>query len=177
MKPREALHIAISLVTIAYAFSIVWGNEYSLPAIIVTVGAGFVLHELAHRAVAKHYGAQAHYEAWTWGLLLALLMALTFGFVFAAPGAVYIYGRRLTQEQDGLIALAGPLTNLVLALLFILLMPALGSVATLGAKVNLFLGFFNLIPIFPMDGQKVYAWSKPAWLAAFAALALGAFLY
>ncbi|MFH1246872.1 MAG: site-2 protease family protein [Candidatus Micrarchaeota archaeon] len=184
---NEALSILVSVITISIAFAIVWTRSTNFDAsflsttgmIILTVGLGFVLHELAHKYVAIRYGAYARYQAWTLGLLLSVIMAFTVGFVFAAPGAVYVYGNHITREQNGKISAAGPLTNLILGLLFLLLgftMPALREVALLGASVNFFLGAFNLIPIFPMDGSKVWAWNKYVWIAMFIPLVILSFV-
>lgn len=132
----------------------------------VTCGIGFLLHELAHRAVARNYGAEAHFVANDGWLLISILVAFV-GFFIAAPGAVWHSGY-LTKKQSGLIALAGPVTNLVLALVFL----ALGLVASLadlpifwgrvgwvGYYINAWLGLFNMIPAGPFDGAKVIHWS------------------
>jgi len=137
-------------------------------------GLGFVLHELAHRIVARRFGAQAHFVANTQMLLLSLVVALIpFGFFFAAPGAVWHRGY-LTDRQGGLIALAGPATNLALSVLFLVTFPfvllalqpqdqqTLRLLVTLfatGVGLNAFLGLFNMIPAGPFDGAKVLAWS------------------
>ncbi len=172
----EARHIAISVLVVSVAFA--WGAknflaEFALVAL--AVGTGFVLHELAHKYVAIGYGAKAAYRAWPFGLLLALGLAFATGggFVFAAPGAVIIFGRRITLEQNGKISLAGPIANFAIACLFVslaVLFPALSQPALFAARVNAFLGLFNLIPVFPLDGSKAFAWSKPAWLGACALL-------
>jgi len=47
-----------------------------------------------------------------------LLFSL-FGFIIAAPGAVFIRGM-ITRERNGKISLAGPMTNIVLAILFLI---------------------------------------------------------
>ena len=97
------------------------------------------------------------------------MLAVAFGFVFAAPGAVYIYGRHLTREQNGKIAIAGPLANYALAIAFFLLLqgsPSAQGFLAYGAQVNLFLAFFNLLPFGPLDGAKVYHWNRAAWAAA-----------
>ncbi len=177
MDLEEISHIVISVVTISIAFAIaLTGTTDVTPAfaasftgIFFTVGLGFLLHEMAHKYVAIHYGAYARYRAWTLGLVAALLLAVFLGFVFAAPGAVYIYGRHLNLKQYGKIALAGPLMNYVLAFLFFALAsgaPGLQEMASYGVYINLFLAGFNLIPFGPFDGAKVYAWSKGVWLAA-----------
>lgn len=177
MRLEEGLHIVISVITIALAFSVV--SQNSFPVILLTVGSGFILHELAHKYVALHYRAWAEYRAWTVGLLLAVLMAVTTqlwgfpGFVFAAPGAVFIYGPHLNKKQNGHVALAGAATNVALAVGFLgvaAAIPALYEVGMLGAGVNIFLGWFNSVPFFPLDGQKVYAWNKGVWALVFVTL-------
>ncbi len=161
----EILHIAVSVITISIAFSLFSGNFW---LVFMTLGLGFILHELAHKIVAQGYGAVAYYRAWTPGLLLALGMAFfTAGrFVFAAPGAVMIHGPHLTRDHNGKIAAAGPLMNFFLAIAFLSLgysNAGLKDVAYWGAYVNAFLGAFNTIPVFPMDGEKIKAWNDTAW--------------
>lgn len=137
-----------------------------LPLAAVTCGIGFVLHELAHRVVARGYGAEAHFIANNGWLLLSIALAFA-GVFIAAPGAVWHRGY-LTDRQSGLIALAGPVTNYVLAALFFLL-SFIGSLlglptwilimASMGFSINSWLGLFNMIPAGPFDGAKVLSWS------------------
>lgn len=185
----ELLHIFVSMVVVAIAFSVRYLFQSKLdfllmfPVLLAGVGSGFVLHELAHKFVAMRYGAFARYRMWESGLLLALLMAVVSrgAFVFAAPGAVYIYSPYITRKQDGLISIAGPLTNLVVGLLFVLFaavspIPYLTLMAASAASINFFLGFFNMLPVPPLDGSKVFAWNFPAWLALTILLAIPTFL-
>lgn len=177
MHGEEALHILISVVTISLAFTLFKEGEVFSPSVFFlvlgTVGLGFILHELAHKYTAIHYGAHAEYRAWTTGLFLALVFAFMSNgsFVFAAPGAVYIFGH-VTREQNGRISLAGPLMNFALAVFFLALYfftPVPKEISATGAYVNVFLGAFNMIPIFPLDGQKVASWSTRVWAITFAA--------
>jgi Zn-dependent protease len=134
----------------------------------IVCGLAFVLHELAHRVVARNYGAEAHFVANNGWLLISIVLAFA-GFFIAAPGAVWHRGY-LTERQGGLIALAGPATNLVFALAFLLALPVLyyagvglPTWAVLlclsGFKLNAWIGLFNMIPAGPFDGAKVLAWS------------------
>src|SRR3989344_1536941 len=77
----------------------------------LTVGVGFLLHELAHKVVAQRYRCWAEFRAFDQMLILAVLMSF-FGFVFAAPGAVFIKGF-VTKEKNGKISVAGPITNII----------------------------------------------------------------
>ncbi|MFH0922674.1 MAG: site-2 protease family protein [Candidatus Micrarchaeota archaeon] len=170
---EEILHILVSVVTISIAFTLF--DDFTFDKfflILITVGTAFILHELGHRSVAIAYGAKARYQAWTLGLFLALVMAFfTSGqFVFAAPGAVYIFGPHLTREQNGKIALAGPMVNLLLAIFFLFalqfsFLPT--ALAATGFMINAFLGAFNMIPFPPLDGSKVSEWNRSIWLFFF----------
>ncbi len=140
---------------------------------LATAGVAFLLHELAHKVVAVRYGQRAAFRA-DYGMLFLAVVAATAGFLFAAPGAVHHAGR-ITKRENGLIALAGPVVNLVLAVVFapLLVVGLAGfsslalTVGTYGVAVNLLLAAFNLIPFGPLDGATVREWSTAVWLAAF----------
>lgn len=191
----EAIQILISVVAISFAFSLVLGEVsliFNAPLkflvwvffSLVTIGSGFILHEMAHKAVANHYGAQARFVMWTQGLGFMLLLAV-FGFLFAAPGAVYIYSNSITRKENGIISLAGPVTNILITIFFIILAFVAPVYAfnmnlwAFGAQINLILAIFNMLPMFPLDGSKVFAWSQIVWLSfmavcfAFGMLLLG----
>jgi len=188
---NEIRDLFISFFVISLAFSILIShNNFSdaiglLPMVMVGVGLGFILHELAHKVTAIHYGYWAEFKTWIPGLFLALISPLL-GFIFAAPGAVYIYGDYMTDRENGIISIFGPLTNIVLALIFLLLffgtiysanlgiireewiIQVLGSTFGLGFYINSFLALFNLIPFSILDGAKIFRWNPLIWLAIFA---------
>ncbi len=148
---------------------------------IVTVGSGFLLHELSHKIVAIRFGQIAAFRADYPMLGLAVASGLA-GFLFAAPGAVHHRGY-ITDRENGIIAVAGPLTNLALAtafLVFFVLMRGFpGQIAAMGVVVNVFLAAFNMVPFGPLDGQTVLAWSEYVFGAVFAVSVLatvGAFV-
>lgn len=189
MHAKERNDLIISWLTISIAFAWVFGRQglniasflSVFPMALVAVGTGFILHELAHKYTAIHFGARAEYRAWMQGLVFALLTSLI-GFVFAAPGATYIFGGHINAKKNALISLAGPATNIVLGIAFITLAFLIGpynpffETASLTASVNLFLALFNMLPIFPLDGSKVFAWSKGVWALVFVPLLVLVFL-
>lgn len=181
---QEIIQIAISVTVITVAFTIVllggllgdigsytaltWLFALGVSAVVSITG--FLLHELAHKFVAQRFGAWAEYRMYPTGLLMALVFSFL-GFLFAAPGAVYIQGR-ITKKQNGLISLAGPATNIAFGSIFIALwlsFPDMGAwtfAFNLIGVLSLFLAGFNLIPFGPLDGKKVLDWSPVAWVAA-----------
>ena len=186
MRSKELKDLGISALLLALAFGIALSGGFraffeprsliivSLMA-VVGISLGFVLHEMGHRFVARRFGCSAEYVMWPIGLILALVCSL-FGFVFAAPGAVMIHPRSdmwgratITGRETGLISIAGPVMNVCLAVVFILLNMAYPTLLfSLGAWINTWLAIFNLIPFGPLDGAKILRWDKRAWSAAIA---------
>jgi Zn-dependent protease len=182
----EIKHILIAVAALTLAFTLVlnqdlatslkWSYSATIPLTLgvsaFVVLAGFLFHELGHKFVAQRYGAWAEFRMYPLGLVLAVMMSF-FGFLFAAPGAVYIAGR-VTKKQNGLISLAGPIVNLSIGVVFLaawLIFPlgAVGTVLNLIAVMSLFLAGFNLIPIPPLDGYKIAIWSILVYVAMVAA--------
>jgi len=172
----EIKHLVIAWLAISFAFTIILRRWYSLNLLVifgmsaVTVGVAFILHELAHKVVAQRYGAWSEFRMAPSMLLLAIVTAFM-GFLFAAPGAVMISHPYLTREQNGKIAVAGPMMNVILALLFFALFSLapygiVGQIGKFGMLINAFLAAFNMIPISVLDGRKVLAWDKRVYSAA-----------
>lgn len=185
MENKELTDLLISWITLSAAFAFVFadggfnllGFADALAIAAVAVGTGFLLHELAHKYVAIHFGAKAEFRAWNLGLLFALVVAAFFRFIFAAPGAVYIYGKNVTVRENGIISVAGPAMNIVIGVFGIALASMysgtqIANVAGIVGSINLYLAMFNLLPIFILDGAKVFAWNKAVWALLFIPLAL-----
>ena len=142
---------------------------------LIAVGPGFVLHELSHKFTARRYGYWAEFRMWPAGLLLALATSMI-GFIFAAPGATYYSGLNVTKQESGKISIAGPLTNVAVALVFVPLLVFAGGfwgyLGYYGVFINVWLALFNMIPIAMLDGAKVFSWSKSRWMLLFVPLAI-----
>jgi Zn-dependent protease len=178
IPPREWRDLALAWFAISIAFTLLYldlgttlsVSEYFLLFAIsaVTVGIGFVAHEMAHKFTAMKYGFWAEFRKDNLMLLVAVVMAALVHVVFAAPGATMIAGSP-SREQNGRISAAGPFVNLMLCIPF-LLMAFLGSgimavIGSFGWQINAMLAAFNMLPVGPLDGRKVLAWNIPAFVA------------
>ena len=115
---------------------------------VVAVFTIVLLHELGHSLVAKAFGVR--------------VVDITF---WPLGGMARMAEIPEKPTVEGLIAIAGPAVNFALAGLSVpfLFAPSepVQALALTSLAVNLMMGFFNLVPAFPMDGGRVLR----AWLA------------
>ncbi|MBI4158982.1 site-2 protease family protein [Candidatus Woesearchaeota archaeon] len=169
---KEIIDITKAWVAISIAFAFVLRDPStslvkSLFISSIAVGFGFLLHELAHKVVAQRYGCWAEFRSWDIMLVFAIVLSYFTKWVFAAPGAVFISGF-VGIPRNGRISVAGPITNLVLAVFFLILLiissnSLVITIAQYGISVNTWLAIFNMLPFGPLDGKKVLAWNKTVY--------------
>jgi Zn-dependent protease len=147
---------------------------YALPVLFA-----ITLHEAAHAYAAKLFGDSTAFVAGRMSLnplkhidpvgtiLMPLGLYLMFGFAFgyAKPVPIDFGALRHPKRDMAWVALAGPMANLAMALLWALFSMLLGvtgveelfphAVAKAGIVVNLLMFAFNLLPIPPLDGGRV----------------------
>jgi Zn-dependent protease len=201
---QERLDLFIAWGAISLAFAIIFIRDAGtrvnpVTALIfigvsfMTVGIGFVAHEMAHKFTAMKYGYWAEFRKDNTMLVVAVALAALVGVVFAAPGATVIYdtgrfgGGGINREQNGKISAAGPVTNLLLCIPFAGLLLyggfSLGITSNLstligmvGLQVNAMIAAFNMLPVSVLDGRKVLAWNPVVFgiliIAAFGTLLL-----
>lgn len=154
--------------------------EFILEIIIVLVVILFsmMLHELAHGLVAYKLGDDTakedgrltlnplkHLDPWL-SVAMPLLLLISGGPIFGGAKPVPVNSYKLKHGPWGmaLVAIAGPLTNFLIAFVAFLIGFYSGALSSSGiageifgnlVMVNLGFGIFNLIPIPPLDGSRV----------------------
>jgi Zn-dependent protease len=189
-SPREISDILMAYVVLTCAFAFIFsGGVLSkqfhsnfltlLPIAGLAVALSFILHELMHKFVAQHYGAWAEFRTWPTGLLITIVSSFL-GFLIGLPGATYIVSSHFTKRENGIVSLAGPATNICVFFAFVAISALVGTSASSYVElaigvvmfISLWLGFFNMLPIFPLDGSKVLAWDWRVYLAVMVPIVL-----
>lgn len=148
-----------------------------------------ILHEIAHGVVAERLGdptarimgrltldPRPHIDPFMSFLLPLVLILGGSPIIFGAakPVPVDPFNLREGRKDVALVSLAGPATNLLIAIISALLVKILSAFAILGSmqiyvlwfllicvRLNLLLAIFNMIPIPPLDGSKVFSLILP----------------
>jgi len=155
--------------------------QYDLTKPVITaiiVGLVFysiILHEISHALVSHWLGddtAKRHgrlslnplvHIDWFGTVLLPLLLYFTAGFIYgyARPVPLNPYNFNNYKRDVGLSALAGPVINILIAIVFAVMYHVFATnivvqeICTYVVFLNLLLAFFNFLPFPPLDGSKV----------------------
>lgn len=180
----EIRDLLISIIVLGFMFSAALSNfqvEQNTPFVnfltaMLIVGPALLFHELAHKIMAQRYGCKASYVLWPMGVIFSVMLTiLTAGrIIFAALGAVMIstsYTTRLgyrfiglSSEELGKIALSGPFTNIIIAVVSYAFIWVNPQIIQAMITINLIVALFNALPFPPLDGAKIFSWSKLGWL-------------
>jgi Zn-dependent protease len=154
---------------------ILFGSPALALAWMVAIFTSLTVHEFSHALAGKIKGdltaeregrltlnPVAHID------LMGLIPLFIFGFGWAKPVPFNPYNLKNPKWDSVYIALAGPLSNLILAIISGVAFRVLISSGTVAPNnllaaflflmilINLFLMFFNIVPIHPLDGSKLF---------------------
>ena len=137
---------------------------------IISLVVALTIHEFSHAWMADHLGDPTprlqgrltlnplrHLDP------IGTLLLFIAGFGWGKPVEFDPYNLKRPQRDTALIALAGPVSNLLLAIMLAILLRTIGMampsflISTLIFTIfmNISLAIFNLIPIHPLDGGKI----------------------
>lgn len=147
-------------------------------SLLIVLFICFPVHECAHATVAKWLGDDtaerqgrvtlnpfAHLD------ILGTIGLILFGIGWAKPVPVNTYRCRKVKSQKTAMALtaaAGPISNILISLIFMIIwkiliiteaiasIPYLSYIFSMVITTNLYLAVFNLLPIPPFDGSRIF---------------------
>jgi len=141
-----------------------FSNPLSFLIWLVALLVALTIHEFSHAAMADRLGDPtarlagrktlnpfAHLDP------IGTLMLLFFRVGWGKPVPIDDYNLQDSRRDTALISLAGPGSNLILAIFLAILMRLIGLIGLIGPIIilNVGLGIFNLLPIHPLDGAKI----------------------
>lgn len=157
--------------------------------IIVILLFSVMIHECAHGLVALLFGDDTakregrlslnimrHIDLVGTIILPLILLITRSGIIFGWAKPVPVRAGRLRNPARDytLVSLAGPISNILLALVFAFILPlsmmvfkehgvnpSIAKLVFFGVRINIILGMFNLLPIPPLDGSHVLAYLLP----------------
>jgi Zn-dependent protease len=174
-KDNELRDMVIAILILSVVLSFPDFSWFFLVSIALVFFSYFV-RELMHKFAARKFGCMSTFKLWSPGILIGIMsMFLKYfwewNIAFAAPGFAeivpYRFGRmgfkvaRVTPKDLGIIALAGTGMNVFLAVFF-KIFP--GGIFHTLSLYNGLIALFNLLPIPPLDGSKIFVWSMMTWV-------------
>lgn len=181
---KELEQIFISILVITFVFVWARLGVLNFLAVFLMVAITFFVHDLAHKFVAEKYGASSQYRIWTveriafyktrtrikpfpLGIILAVFVALFSAgtWFFTAVESFVLETKRhkrvgkkfleLTEAEIALIALSGPLANILLAY-FLKIFGFFDEMIL----INSLFAVFHMLPFSSLDGAKVFFGAK-----------------
>lgn len=180
-SPSKSMAVPlVALCEVGYT-AIMFATLFSNPLLFIVWTIGLVLaisiHEYSHAIAADRLGDPtprshgrltlnplAHLDP------LGTLALLFLGFGWGKPVSFDPYNLRSPRRDSAMIALAGPLSNLLFALVISLIMRfsppylILNTLYVILITMNITLAIFNLVPVFPLDGEKILGGLLPVEL-------------
>ena len=190
LKPQELFHIIIAIIVFGFVMSFTQDTEAFIWALVLSL-AIIGINILAKKAAAYYFETDIRIKTWHFqrygffppsyfvtpipiGIILPVLLSIvSLGYVswmaflqfdsrpLKEKAAKRHYGTRfseLVEKHLAFIAAAGIFGNIILAII-----ASLFNLTDL-ARLSIYYGIFNMLPISQLDGTKVFFWSWRFWL-------------
>lgn len=147
-------------------FALVNHSLFSSEGFLTFIFIAFVIniiHLSAHLYFAHSKRVFAEYRIWILGTIMLILTTVLFHSPFGRAGTMSI--ENYDKRSLGLTMFIGPLSSLLLAVGFLLLMLfsiAYSNIGVIGLKISLVSCVFSLIPV-SGEGKKIFDWNKRVW--------------
>ncbi len=168
--------------------------------VTVMAGIGVLVHEVAHKLVARHKNLEITYQFWTLdrmspaqkikhgvpiGIIIALLVTFfsngTFYFTAIGENRISVdpkkrIGRKWTEVLDyeqALILLSGPIANILLVIVLNAISRFTSYDLTPFMMINLFMAFWTMLPLPGLDGGKIFFGSRNVYFFGLTFLVMG----
>ena len=188
---QELVGLIVGMLVFGFIFSFRdWGSGDNVDLVagsihlvltILIASISLIVHESTHRYFALGIGYKSEFKVWYGGLIASLVLALVSNGVvqLVLPGGMvnavmarhrlgeFRYG--LNYWENGMIALYGPLSNLLLAFLakiFLLIAPNSWFLQKF-VYLNIIFAICTMLPIPPLDGISVFFGSRILYVMAF----------
>jgi len=177
-SPREVFELAVTVIVLAFIFGYNDKQEvfsisywlFNFVKMIIIVAIAVVLHEVGHKLASLYVGMRSEYQMWPTGLLIGILFTFISNgkWYIVLPGGILLhhmaiqrlghfrYG--LNYFTQGMLAVAGPMANLILATFFKTLslfgvFPEFFDTMTF---INLYYAVFTMLPLPRLDGIHLF---------------------
>jgi|GEM_PF-2477090 len=172
---EETYNIVAAIIVASLIFAYNW--EYPeqsfvmFPQALVAVLIAYAVHLPVQKLIARRLGCVAFYRLWLPGAIFSVFLMVV-GIKIVLVGTVFVAAynfsrwgmksRDTSMTEVGWVGISGPIANILVGTVFKLL-PGFSYLA----NVNLLIALFNLLPVKPLDGGKVFLWDPVYWAVLF----------
>jgi len=163
----QAALVVVSLLalTVGHVYSLIpdleeWVDAF--PLFMISVSIVIITMEMVEHTSAKRNGVESEFSLWIMGLLTLIATTLLFKMPFGSPGKTRVIDRY--GKAAGLSGLAKLLSAPALLSIFIILIwNGFYIIGVIGGYTAVMLFFIDSIPVYPLEGRRVYDWNKGIW--------------
>lgn len=171
---RELATIGVSVPLYTGAFAIAGRLQTDLQSVALFLAMGTVAvicHELVTIRLARYHAVRSEFRFWGLGTGILIGNAAIFGLAFGTPSRTLLKGLEALRPYEEIsIMAAGPLVNLLFAVVSFLMIPCggiIGLAGVVGFPVNILNAVFSMIPVAPLKGKVIYRSNRLVWGAIF----------